>query len=749
MNNSLIKPLILGLIMVLSLNSHAQTHLWQPASISETTSHKLEANPDIPSTFEIYKLNSTSLKNCLAQAPERFNQTSEVIIDLPTEGGELQKFRVYEASNFDPILQEKYPNIRSYAAQGIDDPSALARFSVSDYGVNISISSGRYSSIRIKPYTQDKTYYIMYHLQDLPPFEGFDCQAIETLSPILPSEPAERTNSDGYVTKFRMAMACTSTYSQYHLELQGIDSTASDEVKRAVVMSAINDAMTVFNGIFERDISVTMTLVPNNDELIVLYPENDPYNEIKEDMIHTNQEICDDIIGNENYDIGHVISGVYFGGLAYVTGACHPEVKAGGVSGGGTPNDDYFYFVTCHEIGHQFGGNHTFNNCGGYGSHPSSSMEPGSGTTILSYAGVCPPNVQGSTDGYFHAASIRDMFINIDRGASQCGIEIDTNNSVPVVDAGPRKTIPKSTPFILEGVATDADDPTGESLTYTWEQMDPQEAPMPPQNTNPQGPLFRSLPPSNQSFRFMPDIIHVINGRTQGTWEVVPSVDRQMNFRLTVRDNHPGGGATSYSNKRIITDANSGPFVVTSQNTSTTWNTQTTEVITWDVAGTDQEPVNCTHVDVFFSTDLGFTYPITIATQLPNTGSAVINVPNLNTTSGRLMIKASDNVFYNVSRGKITVTGELETDNFVFESFAVYPNPSTGIFNLTFKVESTDAVDVSLYDLRGRLIRQNTFNNISSDSFNSQLDYNAIENGVYFLVVKNGGKIATKKLVKN
>lgn len=735
-------------ILLFSINISAQNSIWQVASLSETESLEIRTISDVPNTFEVFKLNTLELQQQLAHVPQRFSGTSNVIIELPSNEGKVQRFRVYEASNFAPELQEKYPNIRAYAAQGIDDPTALARFSVSDYGVDVSISSGNFSSIRITPYTTDKTYYMAYHLQDLPPMESFECEALDSFTPLLPIEEAERPENDAFVTHFRMALACTSTFSAFHLDLQGIDPSASDEIKRTVVMAAMNESMTVLNSIFERDISITMTLVPNTDELIVLDPNTDPYNENPPDMLATNQQICDDIIGNENYDLGHVISGIGFGGLAYVTGACHPTVKAGAVSGGPTPNNDYFHFVFAHEVGHQFGGNHTYNNCGGYDSHPSSSVEPGSGSTILSYAGVCSPNVQNSTDGYFHAVSIRDMFLNIDRGASQCGVEIPTNNSTPIADAGPRRRIPKSTPFILEGSATDADDPSGESLTYTWEQMDPQSAPMPPQNTNTVGPLFRTIPPSGNSTRFMPDIIHVINGRTQGTWEVVPSIGRNINFRLTVRDNHPGGGATSYSDVRVITIEDSGPFIVTSQQTSTTWQTQTTETITWDVANSDQEPINCTHVDIYFSTDLGFTYPITIATQVPNTGSAVINVPNLNTTQGRIMVRASDNIFYNVSSGKITVTGELSIDNLTLDHFAVYPNPSDGTYNLKFKPETDEVVQVSLYDLRGRLISENTFINNSNDMFHSTLDYQQIDSGIYFLVVKNEGRTATKKLIK-
>jgi hypothetical protein len=200
----------------------------------------------------------------------------------------------------------------------------------------------------------------------------------------------------------------------------------------------------------------------------------------------------------------------------------------------------------------------------------------------------------------------------------------------------------------------------------------------------------------------------------------------------------------------VTVDGSAGPFVVTSQNTATTWNTQTTETVTWDVAGTDVAPVDSPLVDILFSTDGGQTYPITVALNVPNNGSAVVNVPNLNTTTGRLMVISSNNIFYDLNNAVITVTGTVGVEEFSFENFAVYPNPSNGTFNLTFKPATNDNIEVSLYDLRGRIIGQSTFDDVNASStFSKQLDYNYVESGMYFLVVKNGNKVTTKKVVKN
>ncbi|HAV55096.1 MAG TPA: hypothetical protein DCX41_09250, partial [Aequorivita sp.] len=240
----------------------------------------------------------------------------------------------------------------------------------------------------------------------------------------------------------------------------------------------------------------------------------------------------------------------------------------------------------------------------------------------------------------------------------------------------------------------------------------------------------------------MPKIATVLTGSTQNIWEVVPAVGRTMNFRLTVRDNVAGGGSSDSDNMVVTTDAGSGPFVVTSQSTNTTWTIGNTETVTWDVAGTDVAPVNSPNVDIWFSTDGGQTYPLSVALNLPNTGSATISVPNVNTTAGRLMVKSSNNIFYDINNAAITVDGTVGVEDFTFDNFSVYPNPSNGTFNLTFKPASNDKIEISLYDLRGRAINQYTFDDVSATStFSKQLEYSYIESGMYFLVVKNGNKI--------
>jgi hypothetical protein len=744
MKKSTFKSFLIASLLLLSFGMQAQNALWSKASNTQTQNREKAFRNAMPQDFNLFSLNNTAFKNQLAKAPARFSGLSNVIVALPTKNGVLQNFRVYEASVMEPALQAQHPNTRSYVAQGIEDGSAVARFSVSDEGVNAMISSVNYSTIYIDPYTKDKNYYITYSRNSLPADpNSFECMVED---PIGPQPLLEEKNADdGMLRTFRLALACTGEYSQFHLNNQGIDPGETDAVKKAAVLTAMNTAMTRVNGIYERDMAITMVIVANNTDIIYLNGASDPYtNNDGGVMLNQNQTTIDNVIGTANYDIGHVFS-TGGGGIAQLRSPC-TSGKARGVTGLPTPINDPFYVdYVCHEMGHQYGGNHTQNNnCQRSGA----SVEPGSASTIMGYAGICPPNVQNLSDDYFHAISIQEMWSFVNNGQGQCAVQTATGNLPPTADAGPDLTIPRSTPFILSGIGTDPDG--GDILSHSWEQMDTNPAPMPPQNTSTIGPAFRSIDPLPTGERYMPALATVLNNQTQSTWEVVPSVGRLMRFRYTVRDNVAGGGSTASDNVFITTDGTAGPFAVTSQATATTWTIGNTETITWDVAGTDVAPVNSPNVDIWFSTDGGLTYPNAVALGVPNNGSAEINVPNLNTTTGRLMIKSSNNIFYDLNNGVITVDGLVSVGEFTFENFAVYPNPSNGIFNLTFKPVSNDNVEVSLYDLRGRAISQTTFDDVSASSnFSKQLDFNSVQSGMYFLVVKNGGKVTTKKVVKN
>ena len=741
-SNFKLRLIIPMLLMCFGLSAQNNIDLWKTASLNETASKTKVFRNTVPQEFKLFTLNPVELNSLLATAPQRFTTPSNAIIEFPTSNGEIQKFRVYEASVLDALLQAQYPTIRSYTAQGIDDPSAIARFSYSDSGLNVMISSANYGTIYIDPYTKDLNQYISYATNSLPEdSRSFECLVQDTLQDEVVLSPLNA--DDGKLRTYRLALACTGEYAQYHLNNQGIPSSATDEVKKAAVLTAMNTAMTRINGVFEKEIALTMVIIANNTEIIFLNAGSDPYtNNNGGAMLGQNQSTINSIIGAANYDIGHVFS-TGGGGIASLGSVCGSS-KAQGVTGLPQPiGDDFYINYVAHEMGHQFRANHTQNNS--CNRNNATSMEPGSASTIMGYAGICSPNVQSDSDAYFHAISIQEMwgFISI-LGGSACPVETNTGNAPPTADAGPNYTIPRTTPFILKGIATDPD--TEDVLSHNWEQMNPQIGTMPPQNTSAFGPMFRSENSLISPNRYMPKLSTVLNGQTQTTWEVVPSVSRTMKFRYTVRDNVAGGSSSASDDTVITVDGDSGPFVVTSQNTSTTWSPQSNETITWDVAGTDVAPVDSPNVDILFSTNGGQTYDVVIAEDIPNNGSAAISAPNLNTTSGRFMIISSNNIFYDINGGVITIEGVLALDENSFENFALWPNPSNGSINLALTPFSNGEIKVSLYDIRGSLVYNKGFETNGS-LFEKALTFNGLNTGIYFIKVSNNGISKTTKLI--
>ncbi len=742
------KNLVILLFTLFGFGLQAQnpSSLWSRIAPDDVETQNKEARSTMPSDFELFSLKTEDLKVILTNAPaRRSTSNSNLIIELPTANG-LQKFEVFEAAVLSEGLQEKFPGINSYVGQGIDDPSAIARFSVSSIGVNVVISSANHKSFYIDPYTEDKRNYIAYSTASLPASpNSFECLVEDTVAPLLDAPENTKNPDDGKLRTFRLAIACTGEFAQFHLNEQGVDPNASDAVKKAAVLSAMNVTMTRVNGIYERDMAVTMVLVPNNEDIIYLNASTDPFtNGSAGTLINQSQSVIDSQIGSANYDIGHTFS-TGAGGLAQLRVPCTSS-KARGVTGISQPIGD-FYDVdyVAHEMGHQYGANHTFNNSCGGNRNNLTAYEPGSGSTIMAYAGICNPNVQAHSDDYFHAVSIQEMWANITTGNSQCADQSNTNNNAPTADAGPDYTIPKSTPFVLKGTGTD---PDSDVLSYCWEQYDRQIAPMPPQNTSTVGPAFRSEQPLASPNRYMPKINTVLFGNTESTWEVVPSVGRDMVFRLTVRDNVAGGAAGDNDAMVVTVDGNSGPFEITSQNNDAEWKQGTQQTITWNVANSDQAPVSCANVDIMLSLDRQ-TYDIVLATATPNDGSETITVPNVpNGNDARIMIVGSDNIFFDINNDDILIDENLSIDQATLENFSLWPNPTTGIVNLEFVTTTSSNVSVAVYDVRGRKVAGQEYNN-QGGTFKESFDYSSLNSGMYFITVTNGDKKVTSKLLKN
>ncbi|MDY8136413.1 reprolysin-like metallopeptidase [Aquimarina sp. 2201CG5-10] len=696
MKTSIFKKMLLLAFLTTSISINAQ--VWTPISPNKTQTKPKEFRKTNPTKFQLFDLNTQQLKSILESTPSRTQQkSSNIIIELPTEKGILKKFKILEASVLADELAKKFPDIKSYVGYGIDDPTSTARFSISNIGLHAMISSGNHGTIYIDPFTKDKQSYISYSKADLPADpNSFECLVEESVKSNISEQGSTsvRNANDGKLRTFRLAIACTGEYSQFHLNNQGISSGASDQVKKAAVLSAVNTTMTRVNGIFEKDLALTMVLVNNNTDIIFLNANTDNLsNNNAGALINESQTVCDNFIGFNNYDIGHAFS-TGGGGLAQLRSPCTSS-KARGITGSGSPiGDSYDVDYVAHEMGHQYGGNHTQNNsC----QRSNASVEPGSASTIMGYAGICSPNVQNNSDAYFHAISIQEMWQNISQGSGTCGSQSNTNNAAPTADAGPNYTVPASTPFVLKGNGSDTN--SGDSLTYCWEQMDAQPATMPPSATSTNGPAFRSLTPTASSDRYMPALSTVIGGQTSSTWEVVPSVSRTMNFRLTVRDNAPGGGGSASDNTQISVAGNAGPFVVNVPNTNVSWPSGSSQTVTWDVAGTTGNGINAANVDILLSTNGGNTYPVTIATGVANDGSHTITVPNQVGSQNRIMVRGSGNIFYDISNTNFEITqGSGDTQAPTAPSALAASNITSNSVDLNWNA-STDNVGVTGYDV--------------------------------------------------
>ncbi|MFQ5446457.1 MAG: reprolysin-like metallopeptidase, partial [Saprospiraceae bacterium] len=620
--------------------------LWQDMAESNFTKSERQ-RPIVPEKYRTLVLDFAALQKVVAEAPMRFSdgaKTAAPLLPIPLPEGKIQNFKLVEAPVMAPELAAKYPYIRSYAGWCDDDPTAYLRCGITQNGFHAVVFSARHSTVYIDIYAKgDTKHYISYFKKDFKKDDPFTC-LVETpqkgKTPPAEGNSLEKIAGDCQFRTYALALACTGEYAQYH------GGTV------ALVMAEFNVAMTRINGIYERENDVTMEMVPNTDQLIFLDPATDPYtNNSGNTMLAENQTTCDNIIGNANYDIGHVFS-TGGGGIAYLNAVCNNGFKAGGVTGLANPVGDPFYVdYVSHEMGHQFGGNHTQNN--NCQRNSATAMEPGSASTIMGYAGICSPNVQNHSDDYFHAISLDEIAAHVTGFGGTCATITPTGNNAPTVTLpGAFYSVPVSTPLILTATGSD---PDGNTLTYCWEQMDNQVATMPPQSTNTGGPAFRSLNPVESPTRYLPNINAIINGTTP-TWEVLPSVSRTMNFRCTVRDNFPGAGCTDEAGVTLSFTASAGPFVVTAPNAGgIVWNVGELQTVTWDVANTGGAPVNATQVEIFLSTDGGHTYPVVLSNSTANDGAATITVPNNVTDMARVMVKGKNNVFFDISDQNFTI----------------------------------------------------------------------------------------------
>ncbi|MCW3160877.1 reprolysin-like metallopeptidase [Chryseobacterium oryctis] len=605
-----------------------------------------------------YRVDLASIRNLLKDAVETGNGAKPVIISLPTVEGKIEKFAVYSNPVMEKSLADRY-QLGSYVGVGVDDPSKYVRFSTSPTELqSMIIKDGVFQFI--EPISTDKqTYGVFYKTKRNKSEHGFECTTEErTIEDIKKLELngkkklsnvgiTNRPSSTKYRT-YRLALSATGEYTQ----------AAGGTVAAAV--TRMNNTMTRVNGVFEKDFGIKL-LVQDIPAIIYTDAATDPYtNNLNLQL----QQTLTSVVGNDNYDIGHVFNAAGGNGNAGGIGVIctnpatnNSLAKGSAFTQNTNPTGDLFDIdYVAHEMGHQLGANHTFSNrTEGSGVN----VEPGGGTTIMGYAGITYDNVQMNSDAYFHYSSIDQVLTTLD-GKTGCGTSADiTTNTPPTIATLGAYSIPKGTAYYLETTATDAQN---DPLKYTWEQYDSVDGYASISGDsgwgyNTQGTLTRSRFGTSSGRRYFPSLALVMNGiltnktnpanSVNTDWETVSYVPRTLKYAVTVRDENPTRPMLS-SSETTVTVGEDGPFKFNGLTNSSILYKDATNIIQWEVANTTAAPYNVANVKIDYTTDNGATWTDLVAST-PNNGSYSAQMPSSLSGTIKLRISAIGNVFYAVS----------------------------------------------------------------------------------------------------
>ncbi|MEO6327743.1 MAG: zinc-dependent metalloprotease family protein [Ginsengibacter sp.] len=770
---SIKKLLLLILLFAITAFCFAQEKFWKfenEQSVSKRNTPQLI----IPKIYRTLSLSFDQYKDYLNTAPveSSYNLKEGLEISLPYPDNSFKKFRIAETKIMEDALATEFPQIKTFTGQGIDDPTATVRIDYTTLGFHAYVLSPS-GALFIDPYQKaNNNLYITYFSKDYvnPLKKKFACSFNDSLKhngrPSSISSPLTGTCIGTQLKTYRVAISCTGEYA--------IKVCPPGNVTKANTMSAIVTTMNRVNSVYQTELDIKMVLVGANASIVYINPATDPYsgNDDANTLIDESQSNITAVIGSSSFDIGHTFS-TGAGGLASVGVVCRTGTKASGVTGLENPvGDAYDIDYVTHEMGHQLGATHTFEgdmgNCGDGGSRSlTAAYEVGSGTSVMGYAGICgSDNIQANSDPYFHTKSFDQIVAyTTTGGGNACPVVTPTGNNPPVVImpvSGMK--IPKETPFTLTGSATDID---GDAITYSWEEWDLSNlangSAWNSGANSTTAPLFKARIPKASGSRTFPDIAVILAnyppnpdtamGGLKG--ETLPKVARDIKFRLVARDNKPAGGGVATGGdgcsstapfKVVVT--NDGPFTLTAPNTAVNWLGGTIQTVTWDVANTNSVTgINAQNVDIFISTDGGNTYPTTIASGIPNNGSASIKVPNIATNSQvRFMIKASGNIFFDISNVNFTITFNtaLPVSSFLAK---IQPNPFHNNANLFLDGIEKKNFEILITDVTGRVLSRKEITN-SEETRLIPLGLNNQATGIYFIKFLQNDVEATLKGLK-
>ncbi|MFO0321120.1 MAG: reprolysin-like metallopeptidase [Bacteroidota bacterium] len=713
----------------------------------------------IPLSYKTFHLDMPLLKQLLLNAPTDKHvviSNSTIVLTLPMPNGKIHQFKVVESPVMEDVLQASYPNIKTYSIKGITDQYANGKIDLTEFGFHAMIRSLN-GDVFIDPYCQKNIGdYITYYSNDFekPMDQRGECIGVlekKNTSANKLSASQSLICAGTNLRTYRLAIACTGEYAKAATGLP--DPTVAQTL--AKVVTSVNRV----DGVFETEVAIRLVLISTTTLVLFTVPgtgftttENSNANS----LIIKSQSIITSSVGVSNFDIGHTFC-TGGGGLAIASSVCGSSDKASGITGSSSPVGDPFDIdFIAHEIGHQFGANHTFRasvgGCAGNG-NLATAVEPGSGISIMAYAGLCSGQNYGTHSiPYFHAISF-DEIMNFTNsgGGSACNVLTSSGNNAPVVTTSSSFTIPINTPFILNGTATDLD---GDALTYQWEELD-----LPTNFGNWNAgtkPFFRSYVPSISPSRMFPILSSVLSGNLQGTMgEYTPTTAQVLNFRLTVRDNKIGGGGVCSASTQVTVNS-SGSFAVTSQSVAgLIYSINAPCLINWSVNGTNLSPINCSNVNIYISDDAGATFTLVLA-NTPNDGSELITLPNLSVTTSicRVKVESVGNIFFDINDKDFTIStilglGINDYDASNSNGIQFYPNPffnsvRIDIMNHTF-LEAAKTV-INIYDVLGNIVRTEPITLV--ENFSQSYDLSNLSNAIYIVELTDGKRRSYARLIK-
>jgi len=671
---------------------------------------------------------------------------AEITIDLPLPNGQFATFRLTPSSVMNNELAAKYPSIKTFTGYQLDKPEHQGNFDITPHGFH-GVFTYENDKVFIDPINRDNnSTYHSYFRSDAQPLSlsalgkrltPRRSSSLTTNEIAFESKAFNTQNKASEIITYRIAVATTGEYSAFH--------GGTKELALAAVVTMLNRV----NEVYQRDLAIKLELVANNDSLIFTDAASDPFQNTDAD-IDVNTEVINKGVGVDNYDIGHVV-GTGAGGLAGLGVVCG-SMKAEGLTGSDSPTNDSFNIdYVAHEIGHQFGADHTFNGasggCGG-NREANSAYEPGSASTIMGYAGICDAqNLQNNSDPYFHLHSIEQITTYTRSGTgNSCGAKVTQTNAAPTVNAGNDFTIPARTPFSLKGQATDNEN---DSLTYSWEQYDlgaMSNTETDDKTDDGKRPLFRVFAPKSNNERVFPALTDILAAK-QTHGEALPTTTRDLNFRLVVRDNKGNVGVDAM---KVSVVANQQGFSIIEPSVGSKWR-GTQQTVTWNTAETQNAPVSCSAVNILLSTDSGNTFSKVLASETPNDGSQVVTFSTIDTKTARVKVICSNNIFFAINSTDISIdsngTPTVETKPIfasqrvltVIEDNTLTLTKSDFVFNDNQVVDSITIVAGDNYQVSGlKVIPNSDFNGelqvkvsatkgqLTSDEFSAKITVTAV-----------------------